>query len=94
MIFILNQVNFKYSATFTANEVMFLGDLDAGDGGAIAIGNNGEVTFDDFSFFTENIARSGGAGAAVANRGSVVFKRASYFLANAAKGVCSQTCAA
>lgn len=75
-----------YEATFEENETLQDGDDDAGNGGALGVGPSGEVVFDDFCYFSENIANSGGIGGAISNMGSLVFGRASYFLSNRARG--------
>ncbi|CAM9754853.1 unnamed protein product, partial [Sphacelaria rigidula] len=78
------KVSFDHSVVFKENQALSDGDYDAGNGGAIAIGEDGEVVFHDFSYFQGNIANSGGDGGAMANLGSVVFGRESYFESNAA----------
>lgn len=80
------QVSFEHRVDFTDNAVLRFDDYDAGDGGAIAVGPEGQASFEDFSYFTSNVAESGGQGGAMANSGSVVFGRASYFISNIAKG--------
>lgn len=57
----------------------------AGSGAAIAVGAEGTVTVDDFSFYTSNIAYSG-QGGAIVNLGNMSFGRASYFRLNEATG--------
>lgn len=79
-------MSFDHSVVFKENQALSDGDYDAGNGGAIAIGEDGEVVFHDFSYFQGNIANSGGDGGAMANLGSVVFGRESYFESNAAFG--------
>lgn len=80
------QVEFQYDASFTGNQALRGGDDDAGSGGAIAVGPEGDVLFSDVTIFTENVANSGGRGGAMENLGSVVFEKASYFTNNEAKG--------
>ena len=81
-------MDFAYEATFLRNKAMGDddGDIDAGNGGAIAVGPEGAVTLHDFSFFTENVVDSGGQGGAIENLGYLEFGRASYFRFNEAKG--------
>lgn len=60
-------------------------DNAAGSGAAIAVGAEGSVTVDDFSFYTSNTAYSG-QGGAILNLGGMTFGRASYFRFNEATG--------
>ena len=85
-LFANEQVDFKYPVDFFGNKVLSDGDVDAGDGGALCVASRGEVSFQDFSYFTENEAESGGQGGAVANFGYLLFERASYLASNTAKG--------
>lgn len=71
------QVGFERGVNFTGN--------GAGSGAAIAVGTEGSVTVDDFSFFLSNTADSG-QGGAILNLGNLTFGRASYFRFNEATG--------
>lgn len=85
-VFDLPQVTFMQGVAFISNEAGTSGGDDAGNGGAVAVGPDGSVSFLGFSEFTDNKAHGGGNGGGLANYGYVYFERRSAFYFNVANG--------
>ncbi|CAM9564397.1 unnamed protein product, partial [Hapterophycus canaliculatus] len=77
-------VEFKHSVDFISNEAGTSDGNTAGNGGAVAVGPDGSVSFLGWTDFTDNKAHSGGRGGALANYGDVHFGRRSSFAFNTA----------